>query len=393
MARVVTGALTLSTLTVGSETQPSKTRSGSAVIEIQSPSSSDPSFIQYRNSSSGGVTATQEFDALNGSSVRVSYAQVQYQIQSSVAGLHIGAILFNAARAGTLQTVMQLSGGNFTAVTINAASAGYVTLSVGCIAGGSSGLVVSDGTQSFSVYTSAGFVTLGATSNSTTQIVANSRVGLTVAASGSVSRPVTTGGSSAPNLAISVASVAGSYGVTLSAATGYSAIIGIASNNNSIGTSSVDLYQDAASAGWLVNRAVAGMSIGTTGASSLNFYTNGATRASVSSNGGMVINAPVSGTVGLQVTPVSGSAGISILAGSGNAFALRVQGGTSVPAAYFVNNSGVGSPGIRVDSSATTGTQTATFTATNKPGSSTTAPSQWLPVSLDGSTYYIPCFL
>lgn len=53
---------------------------------------------------------------------------------------------------------------------------------------------------------------------------------------------------------------------------------------------------------------------------------------------------------------------------------------------------GAGSAMLRINSSATTGAQTATFSATNKPGSGTTAPTKWLPVALDGTTYYIPCW-
>jgi hypothetical protein len=39
-----------------------------------------------------------------------------------------------------------------------------------------------------------------------------------------------------------------------------------------------------------------------------------------------------------------------------------------------------------------TGAQTATFSATNKPGSGTTAPTQWLTVNLNGTLFYIPCW-
>jgi hypothetical protein len=51
-----------------------------------------------------------------------------------------------------------------------------------------------------------------------------------------------------------------------------------------------------------------------------------------------------------------------------------------------------GTAALTINTSATTGAQTATFTATNKPGSGTTAPSKWLPVILDGTTYYIPAW-
>jgi hypothetical protein len=38
----------------------------------------------------------------------------------------------------------------------------------------------------------------------------------------------------------------------------------------------------------------------------------------------------------------------------------------------------------------TTGTHTATFSATNKPGTATTAPTAWLPIVIGNTTYYIP---
>lgn len=49
---------------------------------------------------------------------------------------------------------------------------------------------------------------------------------------------------------------------------------------------------------------------------------------------------------------------------------------------------------VSIIGAATTGGQTAVFTGVvNKPGSSTTSPGKWLPVSFGGTTYYIPMFL
>jgi Pectate lyase superfamily protein len=46
-----------------------------------------------------------------------------------------------------------------------------------------------------------------------------------------------------------------------------------------------------------------------------------------------------------------------------------------------------------IDTLATTGSKTATFSASNKPGTNNvTAPANWLPVVCDGATYYIPLF-
>jgi hypothetical protein len=47
---------------------------------------------------------------------------------------------------------------------------------------------------------------------------------------------------------------------------------------------------------------------------------------------------------------------------------------------------------IGIVGQATTGHQTAIFSATNKPGSSTSAPAKWLAVTLDGTVHYIPCW-
>lgn len=48
---------------------------------------------------------------------------------------------------------------------------------------------------------------------------------------------------------------------------------------------------------------------------------------------------------------------------------------------------------LNIASTATTGTKTASFTATNKPGANNkTSPDLWIPVNINGSTYYIPAF-
>ena len=78
-------------------------------------------------------------------------------------------------------------------------------------------------------------------------------------------------------------------------------------------------------------------------------------------------------------TPTSGPA-LSVAAGAAGQLTLTVAG------------NGAGNASIGINTSATTGTQTATFTATNKPGTATTAPTKWLPINLDGTKYYIPCW-
>ncbi len=84
--------------------------------------------------------------------------------------------------------------------------------------------------------------------------------------------------------------------------------------------------------------------------------------------GELTINAPVPGGTGITLTISARSGGT----------ALELVG------------AGFGSPAIIANSTVIAGTQTATFAATNKPGSATTAPSKWLPITCDGATYYIP---
>jgi hypothetical protein len=62
-----------------------------------------------------------------------------------------------------------------------------------------------------------------------------------------------------------------------------------------------------------------------------------------------------------------------------------------VGAAYMRGDVDIDGP-LGINGQATTGSQTATFAASNKPGSAGTAPVKWLPIKLDGAVYYIPCW-
>ena len=96
---------------------------------------------------------------------------------------------------------------------------------------------------------------------------------------------------------------------------------------------------------------------GSTGAFTTALVTNNANRLTINSTGNVVVNAPSSG---LNVA----LAGIS-----------------------------AGTAALGINSSATTGAQTATWTApTNKPGAASGVVSKWLPISLDSTTYYIPAW-
>jgi hypothetical protein len=93
-------------------------------------------------------------------------------------------------------------------------------------------------------------------------------------------------------------------------------------------------------------------------------------------NGQLVLDAQGEVTI---AAPVPGGTGVTL------AVAAR-SGGTAMQ----LTGAGAGSPAIIANSTVLVGAQTATFTASNKPGSGTTAPSKWLPITADGATYYLP---
>jgi hypothetical protein len=96
--------------------------------------------------------------------------------------------------------------------------------------------------------------------------------------------------------------------------------------------------------------------------------TNNIVRITAAATGGITIAAPTSGDA-FTVTNVSGAN------------------------ALVVNGIAAGTPVIRVNTQATTGAKTASMTASNKPGTNNqTTPATWLPVILDGTTYYVPCY-
>lgn len=110
-----------------------------------------------------------------------------------------------------------------------------------------------------------------------------------------------------------------------------------------------------------------GTATGSGTAGQILLTTAGSTRATISPTGAITISAPTSGDA-LTVTNVAG------------AKALAVNGNSAGTAVIILNTQ------------ATTGVQTATFTATNKPGSGTTAPDTWIPINLDGTVHYIPAW-
>ena len=96
----------------------------------------------------------------------------------------------------------------------------------------------------------------------------------------------------------------------------------------------------------------------------------------VTGNGQLIIDAQGE----LQISaPVPGGTGITLTVSAR-------AGGTALE----LIGSGAGAAAIIANSAVVAGAQTATFTATNKPGSGTTAPTKWLPIQCDGALYYLP---
>jgi hypothetical protein len=92
---------------------------------------------------------------------------------------------------------------------------------------------------------------------------------------------------------------------------------------------------------------------------------------------GMVINSQG------EITITEANAG-------GTAIAATVNAGPNYASAIALKGNQPGQALLIIDGSVTTGAQTATFTATNKPGTATSTPAGWLPIQCDGVTYYTP---
>jgi hypothetical protein len=99
----------------------------------------------------------------------------------------------------------------------------------------------------------------------------------------------------------------------------------------------------------------------------------------VTGNGQIILNAQ--GEIVISA-PVPGGTGITLQV-------TARTGGTAVQ----LTGAGAGSAALIANSTVVAGSQTATFTATNKPGSGTTAPTKWLPITCDGALYYLPLWL
>jgi hypothetical protein len=82
----------------------------------------------------------------------------------------------------------------------------------------------------------------------------------------------------------------------------------------------------------------------------------------------------------ITTTPGPGGSGIN----------LTLNASTIGTTPLRLNGIAPGVSTLIINNAATTGAQTATFAATNKPGTSTSAPAGWLPITCDGVQYYTP---
>jgi hypothetical protein len=89
----------------------------------------------------------------------------------------------------------------------------------------------------------------------------------------------------------------------------------------------------------------------------------------IAPTGEIVVDAPNTGGSGITLTLNAGALGTT---------PLQLTAPLPGASAIIVNNS------------ATTGAQVATFAATNKPGTATSSPAGWLPITCDGVQYYTP---
>jgi hypothetical protein len=97
---------------------------------------------------------------------------------------------------------------------------------------------------------------------------------------------------------------------------------------------------------------------------------------------------PVTGN-GQIVLDAQGEITINAPTPGGTGITLTLNARTGGTALELVG-SGAGVPAFIANTTVLAGSQTATFAATNKPGTATTAPTKWLPLTCDGATYFIP---
>ncbi len=101
---------------------------------------------------------------------------------------------------------------------------------------------------------------------------------------------------------------------------------------------------------------------------------------------------PFTGNMNFNINPITGEVVVGQYnSPSGSTLTVLKNSGALSGIAIPGNSSSPGMPLVQFLNSLITGTQTATFTAANKPGAAGSAPSLWWPILGDGGqTYYIP---
>ena len=92
---------------------------------------------------------------------------------------------------------------------------------------------------------------------------------------------------------------------------------------------------------------------------------------------------------GFQIAP-TGEAVMPAPNSGGSGITLTLKAGALGTTPLQISSTLPGNSALIVNNSATTGAQTATFTAANKPGTATSSPAGWLPITCDGVQYYTP---
>jgi filamentous hemagglutinin len=129
-----------------------------------------------------------------------------------------------------------------------------------------------------------------------------------------------------------------------------------------------------------------------------SIFLTGRSAVGTSRTGGAISLTAGNSTTAVQggnLTLVAGTGGATGAGGAatlqaGNGGATSGDAGDVVLTAGTVVSGNAGS--LQLNNLATTGAQTATFVATNKPGSATGAPTNWLRVKVGATTYWIPMF-
>ena len=124
-----------------------------------------------------------------------------------------------------------------------------------------------------------------------------------------------------------------------------------------------------------------------TGIAGSIFFNAGADLAGFGNDGDITFS-----TASTTVTFAGATGVCTFTGGTGGTTAIFGASSTADVPALQIAGQAASRVALQINTSATTGAQIATFTATNKPGTGTTAPTKWLPINLDGTKYYIPCW-